>query len=240
MWLIPRGALAVFFLALNKPAFRESLTAIRQIQALGYNPKDVRHIVLTHLDFDHAGGLDDFPWAKVHLLSTEKVHALKQQTWLDRQRFRPAQWSTMANWVTYHPGEGEAWHGFSRVHALDGLPSDIAMIPLIGHTLGHAGVAVKRGDKWLLQAGDAYMFHGEMNIHQPHCTPGLRFYQWMMEKDRKARLWNQARLRDLVRMHGNLVDVICSHDMVEYQKCAHQAAARAPAHRAGATIHAGA
>lgn len=30
-------------------------TAIRQIEALGFEASDVRHIVLTHLDFDHAG-----------------------------------------------------------------------------------------------------------------------------------------------------------------------------------------
>jgi glyoxylase-like metal-dependent hydrolase (beta-lactamase superfamily II) len=34
-------------------------------------PRDVRHIVLTHLDFDHAGGRDDFPGA-VHLLASER------------------------------------------------------------------------------------------------------------------------------------------------------------------------
>jgi glyoxylase-like metal-dependent hydrolase (beta-lactamase superfamily II) len=36
-----------------------------QVQRLGFDPRDVRHIVLTHLDFDHAGGLDDFPHATV-------------------------------------------------------------------------------------------------------------------------------------------------------------------------------
>lgn len=32
-------------------------TAVRQVEALGYLADDVRHIVATHLDFDHAGGL---------------------------------------------------------------------------------------------------------------------------------------------------------------------------------------
>jgi len=41
--------------------------AIRQIVGLGHRPEDVRHIVLTHMHFDHAGGLPDFPWAKVHV-----------------------------------------------------------------------------------------------------------------------------------------------------------------------------
>lgn len=36
-------------------------SAIQQIQKLGFHPKDVQHIFVTHLDFDHAGGISDFP-----------------------------------------------------------------------------------------------------------------------------------------------------------------------------------
>src|SRR3954471_12182880 len=50
---------------------REEETAVRQIERLGFSPADVRHIILTHLDFDHAGGLEDFPNATVHLLDAE-------------------------------------------------------------------------------------------------------------------------------------------------------------------------
>ena len=30
-------------------------TAVQQVKALGYSPSDVRHVLLTHLDRDHAG-----------------------------------------------------------------------------------------------------------------------------------------------------------------------------------------
>ncbi len=46
-------------------------TAVRQLRRLGFDPRDVRHVVLTHLDFDHAGGLEDFPQAAVHVLRRE-------------------------------------------------------------------------------------------------------------------------------------------------------------------------
>ncbi|HKX38302.1 MAG TPA: hypothetical protein VJN20_06600 [Burkholderiales bacterium] len=36
-----------------------------------------------------------------------------------------------------------------------------------------------------------------MDAAQPRSTPGLRFYQWMMQKDRRARLANQERLREV-------------------------------------------
>lgn len=44
-----------------RPAFLQAETAARQIEQLGYRTSDVRHIVLTHFDFDHIGGIADFP-----------------------------------------------------------------------------------------------------------------------------------------------------------------------------------
>src|SRR5690606_36940942 len=169
-----RARLSAFFLALLSPDFREEMTAVRQIEALGYKAKDVRHIVLTHLDFDHAGGLDDFPNASVHLLAAEREAAEMQKTWLDRQRFRPQQWSSRDRWQVYKPGAGEAWFGFDRVQALQGVGQDSALVPLVGHTHGHCGIAVKEGGRWTFPAGDAYFFHKEMDLERPRCTPGLR------------------------------------------------------------------
>jgi glyoxylase-like metal-dependent hydrolase (beta-lactamase superfamily II) len=214
----PRTRLSAFFLALVSPEFREDMTAIRQIEALGFRAEDVRHIVLTHLDFDHAGGLDDFPHATVHMMQQERDHALLQKTWMDRQRFRPQQWGTRGHWRVYPASAGEAWFGFDCVRQLEGLPPELLLVPLPGHTFGHAGVAFETGDGSKLLAGDAYFFHREMDLERPWCTPGLRLYQTMLEKDRRARLANQQRLRDLRREHGGQVRVFCSHDPVEFEQ----------------------
>jgi glyoxylase-like metal-dependent hydrolase (beta-lactamase superfamily II) len=219
----PRPRLSRFFLTLVAPAFREDMTAIRQIEQLGFDPRDVRHIVLTHLDFDHAGGLDDFPQATVHLMSEERAAAQAQRTWMDRQRYRPQQWASRNNWCEHSPSSGERWFGFERVRQLPGVPPEILLIPLRGHTLGHAGVAVQMGSEWLLQAGDAYFYHAEMDLERPRCTPGLRFYQWMLAKDRAARLGNQGRLRQLKREHGGSVRISSSHDVLEFGAMAHRA-----------------
>jgi len=214
----PHGRLSEFFLRMNAPELREEMTAFRQIERLGFNPRDVRHIVLSHLDFDHAGGLDDFPEATVHMLRDELHSAVAQSTMLDRMRYRPQQWGTREHWLTYDPARGEDWFGFSCVRNLNGLSADVLLVPLIGHTLGHAGIAVRRGDGWLFYAGDAYFFHAEMRPENPYCTPGLSAYQTLMEKDRKRRLNNQDRLRSLVRDHYRDVTVFCAHDVVEFER----------------------
>ena len=215
----PESRLSKFFLKLLSPDFREEMTALRQLQRLGFDAADVRHIVLSHLDFDHAGGLDDFPHAAVHMMQQECEYAEMQKTWLDQQRFRPQQWGTRANWRVYADPAGESWYGFGAVRQLAGLPPEILLVPLPGHTHGHAGIAVRRDDgRWLLLAADAYFFHAEMDSDKPWCTPGLRMYQAMMEKDRARRLENQHRLRELRRKHGSEVRIFCGHDPLEYEQ----------------------
>lgn len=190
-------------------------TALRQIETLGYRASDVRHIVLTHLDFDHAGGLDDFPAAQIHLLRAEADAAHHRRTALERARFRPQQWGDESRFRLYTP-EGDSWLGFEAVRQLQGLPPEILLVPLAGHTPGHAGVAVaQEGGRWLLHAGDAYFFRGEMDPKRPRCTPGLRAYQRLMEMNRAQRLANQDRLRSLARTQSGVVRIFCAHDAVE-------------------------
>lgn len=195
-------------------------TAIRQIEALGFHASDVRHIVATHLDFDHAGGLEDFPHATVHVMQREYDDATGPRTGIVAQnRWRPRQLDDVHDWRTYG-ARGEPWFGFDAVRDLDGMPPEILMVPLPGHTWGHAGVAVRRDDgRWLLHAGDAYFYRGEMRDAQRHCTLGLRAYQRLMEVDATSRMTNQERLRTLSIERQNDVIVTCTHDPVELERC---------------------
>jgi glyoxylase-like metal-dependent hydrolase (beta-lactamase superfamily II) len=213
----PHPRLSKFFHALLNIRFRVEETALHQVKALGYSASDVRHIVLTHLDFDHAGGLEDFPHARVHVMEREREAAERtRRGFIARRRYRPAQWDDVRDWRTY-AGAGEPWFGFDSVRSLDGLPPEILMVPMPGHTWGHAGVAVQTAQGWVLNAGDAYFYRREMDLDRRHCTPGLRFYQTMMEVDREARFQNQDRLRELKRAHGGEVTIFCSHDEKELE-----------------------
>jgi glyoxylase-like metal-dependent hydrolase (beta-lactamase superfamily II) len=207
------------FAAMLNIRLREEETAIRQIERLGYCARDVRHILITHLDFDHAGGIEDFPHAAVHLTRTElETFRTRRQGFVMRERYRPMQVDQVRNWRSYDP-QGEPWFGFEAVRQLDGLPPEILLVPLKGHTYGHAGVAIASDGGWLLHAGDAYFYRHEVRRPDRRCTPGLRGYQNLMEVDRRSRLANQARLRDLSQDAAACVRMICAHDVVEYEAC---------------------
>jgi glyoxylase-like metal-dependent hydrolase (beta-lactamase superfamily II) len=215
----PYPRITRFMRGLLNIRLREEDTAARQIEALGHNVEDVRHIVLTHLDFDHAGGLEDFPNAAVHVMAREYDAATRaRKGFVTRNRYRPSQFDDVRNWRRYG-ARGESWFGFDAVRDLDGLPPEILLVPLPGHTWGHAGVAVETARGWLLHAGDAYFYRGEMRSPVRRCTPGLRWYQAMMEVDRAARLENQARLRTLSVKHADEIRITCAHDPVELERC---------------------
>jgi glyoxylase-like metal-dependent hydrolase (beta-lactamase superfamily II) len=194
-------------------------TVVRQLERLGFRREDVRHIILTHMDLDHAGALSDFPHATVHLYAPEHAAGMAPSTLQERARYFQVQWAHGPRWATYEP-QGEPWFGFECVRQLEGLPPEVLLVTLVGHTRGHCAVAVDTGSRWLLHAGDAYFFHGEIHGSPPHCPPGPRLMQRIFEHDRPQRLHNQERLRELVRQHSAQVEVFCAHDLSEWERLA--------------------
>lgn len=214
----PHPRISRFMRTLLNIRLRETDTALRQIEALGFSARDVRHVVLTHLDFDHAGGLEDFPEARVHVMEAEHNAAEHKRRGLGAHlRYRPLQWDTVRDWRTYAAG-GEPWFGFEAVRSLDGLPPEILMVPLPGHTLGHAGIAIATADGWLFDAGDAYFHNHEMDPGRPRCPPGLVVYQAALAADGAAAKANRGRLLDLKRSSDSGLAMFCSHDAVEFDR----------------------
>jgi glyoxylase-like metal-dependent hydrolase (beta-lactamase superfamily II) len=208
---------------LMRPRAELGETAIKQVEALGFAPSDVRRIVITHLDPDHSGGLPDFPGAEIHVLARELEAALHPGL-RDRPRYPETHWRHGPNWVR-HEVEGDEWFGFEGVKILPSTGAEVLLIPLAGHTKGHAGVAVRTGEGWLLHCGDAYFHHDEVST-PPRCPPGLRLFQNLNNSDRKQRLANQERLRELVGgRHGGEVTLLCSHDPHELGREQSRAAA---------------
>lgn len=205
------------WLRMVSPRLSREETALAQVRALGFSPNDVQDVVLTHLDLDHAGGIADFPAARVHVHAREHEAATKGHGSGADMRYVAAQWQHGPRWATFDDG-GERWFGFEGVRAMDGIP-DVLLVPLRGHTHGHTGVAVKKGDRWLLHAGDNYYFHGQVES-PPHAPFVLRALQRRSDMDRVAREANEERLRKLASEHRDEVTVFCAHDPVEFDRVA--------------------
>ncbi len=197
------------------PVLDPGETAIAQVKALGFAPEDVTDIAVTHLDLDHAGGLGDFPHARVHVHGPE-LHAATHPTMREKQRYLGAQWAHGPKWEE-HAEPGDDWFGFPAVTAIG---DDVLLVPLLGHTRGHAGVAVQAADgHWLLHAGDAF-FDGRQVRTPASCNRSLAAFQLLMAVDNKARRANTERLQELVASHSDEVTVFCAHDKVQYDALA--------------------
>lgn len=206
-------SLGRLFNGLVRPRLQMSETAVHQIRELGLDPREVRHIVPTHLDLDHVGGMADFPQAQVHVYSMELDAALTRASLHEKSRYKPQQWAHGRQWVR-HDLNGEKWFGMDSVQAVPDSDDEVLLVPLAGHTRGHCGVAVRTDSGWLLHCGDAYFYRGELD-DEPNCPIGLRFFQWLVAMDNGKRLANQRRLRRLKDRFGDDITMTSSHDPVE-------------------------
>ena len=113
----PEQSLGRTFLDRTAAILEPGETPVHQIARLGYSPKDVRHIVLTHVDLDHTGRAPRLSRrqgprprrrvpAAMATTSTHPKHAI---------RYRPAHWAHHPHWVTYTTASRGAWFGFDAI-----------------------------------------------------------------------------------------------------------------------------
>ncbi|RYZ69322.1 MAG: MBL fold metallo-hydrolase [Proteobacteria bacterium] len=178
------------------PLLRREETAFEQVRALGYTPGDVTDVIPTHLDLDHAGGIQDFPSARIHIERRELAAAKARSGYFHRSRYRPSQISGEIKWTEYDISQGEKWNNFDCVREINGLPPEILLIGLHGHSPGHIGVAVTDSSHTLLHAGDAYYHHNELRAGT-RAPAGLRAFQKIVHDDYAAAMSTQASLAQL-------------------------------------------
>jgi glyoxylase-like metal-dependent hydrolase (beta-lactamase superfamily II) len=197
------------------PTLSHAETAIAQVEALGYRSTDVKHIVITHLDFDHAGGLCDFPHAKVHVHAREHAAAMTRRHFKERERYLSSHWAHGPKWEVYTE-DGDTWRGLPAVTRLRGLDADVGLLPMHGHTRGHSAVIVRgSADRWLVHAGDAYYHRSALEGDGRKVPLGFAAMDRAMEMDTAARRASVAALRQLAASYRDL-DVFCAHDEREY------------------------
>lgn len=193
---------------LIKPVLDEDETAIRQIERMGFHSDDVRHILLTHFDFDHSGGIADFPHAQIHATQAE-VRALTSRSPRDRIRYRRNRLAHGAQFVE-HSGFGESWRGLGPAKELTDIAEGIVMIDLPGHTRGHACIAVDTGSRWILHTGDAFYHPGTIDRSQ-HTPAAVAATETLFAHDRNIVRRNHELLRELFRRDDPDLLIVNAH-----------------------------
>lgn len=214
------GRLPGGFRALTGARLHREETLLAQLESLGHRAADVRHVVVTHLDLDHAGGLGDFPRAAVHLHERELQVATAQATVRDRLRYRAVQWAHGPDWHTYAE-TGDTWRGLPAIRKLRGVDAEVALLPMHGHSRGHSAVLVGHAGQWLVHAGDAYFHRGA--VSEPPVVPlGLRLFEAQVRDDKRAWRASVTALRELRAAHRDLA-MFCAHDPAEFEAMAQPA-----------------
>lgn len=212
----PHQRLGAGFLISAAPKLDPAGTALAFVVRLGFRAADVRHVLLTHMDLDHAGGISDFPAASIHVLADEHAAALARRTFFERNRYHTCQWAHGPRFVL-HGASGERWRGFESVRGVPGLPNEILLVPLSGHTRGHMCVAVEHAEGALVHAGDAYFHRNSVRGEAPP-PPVLAFYEGLIAIDKAKIRDNHRRLRELAGAED--ITIFCAHDPVELRQLA--------------------
>ncbi len=202
-----------------RPLWKNEETALAYVRALGLEPRDVRYIILTHLDFDHAAGIADFPWATVHVYAPELQAARSGKSWRDRIRYDRKVLATHEHWESHSEESEKSFYGLRNIPLGGSLGEEFALIPLPGHSAGHCGVAVCGQNGWLVHAGDAYMAHDELEP-APHGPAHTGIFQPVMQEDGRARKDSLNLLSNTYFTYPKEVRVFCAHDRVEFEALA--------------------
>ena len=122
-----------------------------QLKALGFDPLDVRWVIMTHMHGDHADGIGYFPNSEILLSKPEADAALARTGPLfGYLNMHYPDW-LRPKIVSFNDGPWESFECSSTL-TKDGR---VHIVPTPGHTLGHMAVIAETDSHCVLVAGDA-------------------------------------------------------------------------------------
>jgi N-acyl homoserine lactone hydrolase len=189
-------------------------TAAAQLQAHGLQPADIQLIVMTHLHFDHASALCDFPNATVLVDEREWTAAWARDALLNG--YSKAQLDPRPRYLTidFTAPPSVASGSFERTIDVFG-DGTLTLASTPGHTAGHLSpIARLDGGEALLAADAAYTMGTIRGEERP----------WLIH-DRKAFERSLRQIQAYDREHPDAI-VIPGHDMTAWKVACEQLASR--------------
>lgn len=187
-------------------AYKDHKPAIDLLRKEGYDPKQIERVFLSHMHWDHASGIKDFPWAKI-LTTEEERHAAfasnVRHGYIQRQfDGDKVQWENLVF-------KDAPYETYSKSLDLfqDG---SIVFVPMSGHGGGSIGLFINLSDK------KRYFFTGDISwskegflipAHKP------RLSRRIADKDPDSLGKELARVHDLILKKPE-INVIPAHDSI--------------------------
>lgn len=137
------------------------LDPVTALAPLGLTPGDITEVIVTHLHYDHAGGLALFPNAHLHLQAAEMAFATGPCMCHDTLRMPftaghicEAITRLYQGKLTFHDGDAEVAEGVT-VHCIG------------GHSRGLQAVRVQTQAGWMVLASDAAHYYENLWLRKP-------------------------------------------------------------------------
>lgn len=128
---------------------------------IGVHPDEIDQCIITHLHYDHAGGLDQFPNATLHMQSTEMEYATGPCMCHGTLRYPYTADHICEAVKRVYAGKVQFYDGD------DGVAPGISVHALAGHSKGLQGVMVETDAGPLLLASDASHYYENFELGKP-------------------------------------------------------------------------
>lgn len=131
------------------------------LEMIGINADTVENVIITHLHYDHAGTLDDFPAARFHLQEREMQYATGRHM-CTAHMSEPYTADHVCNMVRAVFDRRVQFHDGSRE-----IAPGIEVHHVGGHSMGVQVVRVMTKRGWVVLAGDASHFYENFETGSP-------------------------------------------------------------------------
>jgi N-acyl homoserine lactone hydrolase len=149
-----------------------------QLRRRGIEPSQVGVVVMTHLHYDHASAISEFP---------DSTFVVSEAEWADATEggrpamrgYRPPHYDFVFDYRTVDFGRGNvsSYGSFGRAFDLFGDGS-IHLAYLPGHSAGHMGVVAKLKEREFVIGGDAVYTYRQLEGNAPPPPRPSDYHNW--------------------------------------------------------------